>query len=113
MNRNIKVIKFLILFICISMIFVILVTGNADYTIKDKYSFSETMNTDLDFDNIEKNNINKVLKEASYEDSEFFGFSTYNNATNLYTLNAIVEMTNILEMNDSLEYLKAKYCFLQ
>ena len=97
-----------ILAIAVLVVFFIYKKRFSYYEIKEKYSFSEIMNTDFTLSDKEKANINEFLDTRLVENDEIIGFKADVSCENLYMINSILELTDTINYDNVLKELDEK-----
>lgn len=111
---NRKAAKVVIISLGVMLCFLVfmVVQDKKEYSISEKYSFSEIMGLDFKFDDEECENINTMLQSRVTEDERYFGFSgDGEKSIDLYKTNAVVESAKMLNNLNS-EDLRARFSFL-
>lgn len=109
MRKKFYKIVAIILSLCLLLtIFFYLKNKFREYEMKEKYSFSETINTTFKFSVEEKKSITQILNSNVIETDDTIGFKNETDYTDLYYVNSLVEVSKALQDNNLKESFKSK-----
>ena len=104
-KKSIKIVAIIVIAVCLivaAVSSVILIKGNKNFELKEKYEFIDTSFEGLELSDKEKENITLLLKDKYVVDGDLAGFGSDNSQLDWYYLSSLVQLSKTLGMEEEI-----------